>query len=345
MVPIVGVVAGVVAAALGARGLEIACGALAAASIVHAVRALAGEQPAAIAGAAAGGLLAIVAIVEHGALSQHGFAVPWLAVAAAAWTFAELARPTATPYVALAPAIAAALLEPAFVALPAIAGARLVRPSREVLEAALRAQLRVDSGPVGQLPLKGVPQSGPGPYNGTGAGLAGKPTLGPSGPVKKGVAKPVRPGLPPRWVIAVPVAGAVLIILAIIAGTARGGSFASLGQSWFGPRLMDASPLEALTRLADALGPLAVVAVVGGLAVLARVHLASLAVFTCAIGAVLVDLRTGAPGAATLGLAAVCAGAGITRLAGTIRIRSGQAITAAMCGAILLVPPVWTVIG
>ncbi len=327
MVPIVGVVAGVIAAALGARGLEIGCGALAAASIVHALRALAGEEPAAIAGAAAGGLLAIVAIVEHGRLSQQGLAVPWLAVAAAAWTFAELARPTATPYVALAPAIAAALLDPAFVALPAIAGARLVRPSKEVLEAALRAQLRVDSGPVGQLPLKGVPQSGPVKTH--------------SGPVKK-VRAVKRPGLPPRWVIAVPVAGAGLIILAIIAGT---GSFASLGQSWFGPRLTDASPLEALTRLADALGPIAVVAVIGGLAVLARVHLASLAIFACTVGAVSVDLRAGAPGAATLGLAAVCAGAGITRLAGTIRIRSGQAITAAMCGAILLVPPVWTVIG
>ena len=331
MVPIVGVVAGAIAAALGARGLEIGCGALAAASIVHAIRSLAGEQPAAIAGAAAGGLLAIVAIVEHGARAHHGLAVPWLAVAAAAWTFAELARPTATPYVALAPAIAAALLEPAFVALPAIAGARLVRPSKEVIEAALRAQLRVDSGPVGQLPLKGVPQSGP--------------IKAHSGPVTKRVAKSPRPGLPPRWVVAVPVTGAVLILLAIIAGTAREGSFASLGQSWFGPRLTIASPLEALTRLADALGPIAVVAALGGLAVLARVQLASLAIFACAVGAISVDLRTGAPGAATLGLAAVCAGAGITRLAGTIRLRSGQAVTAAMCGAILLVPPVWTVIG
>ena len=336
MVPIVGIVAGAVAAVLGARGLELGCAALAAASIVHALRALAGEEPAAIAGAAAGGLLAVVAIVEYGRLAHHGLAVPWLAVAAAAWTFAELARPTATPYVALAPAIAAALLEPAFVALPAIAGARLVRPSKEVLEAALRAQLQ--SVPVGQLPLKGVPQSGP-----------VKATA--SGPVKKArgresgataIPKPPRPGLPPRWVIAVPIAGAILVVVAIVAGTARGGSFGSLGLSWFGPRLADAPPLEALAHLADALGPIAVVAVIGGLAVLARVHLASLAVFSCAIGSVLVDLRAGAPGVATLGLAALCAGVGVTRLAGTIRIRSGQAITAAMCGAILLVPPVWT---
>jgi hypothetical protein len=338
VVPIVGIVAGAVAAVLGARGLELGCAALAAASIVHALRALAGEEPAAIAGAAAGGLLAVVAIVEYGRLAHHGLAVPWLAIAAAAWTFAELARPTATPYVALAPAIAAALLEPAFVALPAIAGARLVRPSKEVLEAALRAQLHVESRPVGQLPLKGVPQSGP--VKATASGPVKKPRGRESGATA--IPKPPRPGLPPRWVIAVPIAGAILVVVAIVAGAARGGSFGSLGRSWFGPRLADAPPLEALAHLADALGPIAVVAVIGGLAVLARVHLASLAVFSCAIGSVLVDLRAGAPGAATLGLAALCAGVGVTRLAGTIRIRSGQAITAAMCGAILLVPPVWT---
>lgn len=342
MVPIVGVVAGAVAAALGARGFEIGCAALAAASVVHALRALAGEEPAAIAGAVAGGLLAVVAIVEDGRLAHHGLAVPWLAVAAAAWTVAELARPTATPYVALAPAIAAALLEPAFVALPAIAGARLVRPSKEVLEAALRAQLHVDSRPVGQLPLKGVPQSGPVKATQSGP-VKAKPRGRESGPTA--IPKPPRPGLPPRWVIAVPIAGAFLVVIAIVAGTAHSGSFGSLGQAWFGPRLADAPPLDALAHLAEALGPIAVVAVIGGLAVLARVHLASLAVFACAIGSVFVDLRAGVPGAATLGLAALCAGVGITRLAGTIRIRSGQAITAAMCGAILLVPPVWTVIG
>lgn len=340
MVPIVGVVAGAVAAALGARGFELGCAALAAASIVHALRALAGEEPAAIAGAAAGGLLVVVAVVEHARLAPHGLAVPWLAVAAAAWTFAELARPTATPYVALAPAIAAALLEPAFVALPAIAGARLVRPSKEVLEAALRAQLRVESGPVGQLPLKGVPPSGPVAH-----AVPVKAKLRGRESGATAIPKPPRPGLPPRWVIAVPIAGAILVVIAIIAGTARGGSFGSFGQSWFGPRLAEAQPVDALARLADALGPIAVVAAIGGLAVLARVHLASLAVFSCAFGAVLVDLRAGAPGASTVGLAALCAGVGITRLAGTIRIRSGQAITAAMCGAILLVPPVWTVIG
>lgn len=334
VVPIVGVVAGAVAIALGARGFEIGCAMVAAAAIVHALRALAGEEPAAIAGAVAGGLLAVVAIIEYGARAhdlQH-LAVPWLAVAAAAWTIAELARPTATPYVALAPAIAAAILEPACVALPAIAGVRLLHPSKEVIETTLRAQLAVPKvaahGESGQLPLpiKGAQKSG-------GVKLQ-------SGPVKMPVKR--KPGLPPRWIVAVPIAGAILVVVAVIAGASHD---SALGRSWFGPRLAEAAPLDALTRLADALGPIMVVAVVGGLAVLARVHLASLAVLACAVGAILVDLRTGAPSSTTLGLAALCAGAAIARFAGVIRIRSGQAITAAMCGAILLVPPVWTVIG
>jgi len=322
-VPIVGVVAGAIAAGLGVRGLELACAAMAAAAIVQALRALAGEEPAALAAAAVGGLFAVVAIAEHGALARAHVAVPWLAVAAAGWTFAELARPTATPYVALAPAIAAAILDPACVALPAIAGARLVRPSREVLEAALRAQLRGDAAPQ--------------PIKQRGSGQLPLPIKAPP--------RPARPGVPPRWVIAVPIAGALLVVLAIVAGAARDGALASLASSWFGPRVRDTAPLASLAGLGDALGPLAVVAVVGGVAVLARVHLASLAIVACAAGALLVDLRAGVPGATTLGLAALCAGAGVARLAGTIRLRSGQAIAAATFGAMLLVPPVWTVIG
>ncbi len=256
--------------------------------------------------------------------------------------------------IALAPAIAAAIFEPAFVALPAIVGTRLVgKPSKEVVEAALRAQLGAASEPVAgdsaqlPLPIKGA--------RGVAHGEAGRvvhATRGESGRVsQRGESNRKRrearrpSGWPSRWMIAVPVAGAILVVLAIVAGTARDGSFASLASTWYGPRVRDAAPAAALTLLADALGPLLVVAAVGGLATLARVHLASLAVLACAIGAVLVELRTGAPSASTLGLAALCAGAGISRLAGMIRLRSGQAITAAACGALLLVGPVWTVIG
>lgn len=316
-IPIVGVVAALIAAALGQRGLALACAAAAGAAVVHALRAFAGDSPAAIAGACAGALLAIVTISEH---AHHtDLAIPWLALAAAAWTFAELARETATPYVALAPAITAALVEPACVALVAIAGARLVgRPSRPMVEAALRAQLK--TGESGQLPLPRID----------------------TGKTKKLPRR--RLGLP-RWVIAVPIAGAVLVVLAIVTGTARDGVLGSLAASWYGPRVRDASASSSLFSLADALGPVLVVAAGAGAIVLARVHLASLAVIACAIGAVLVDLRTGATGAFTVGLAALCAGAGISRFAGMIRLRTGQAIAAATCGVLLLVPPVWTMIG
>lgn len=316
-IPIVGVVAAAIAAALGGRGLELACAAAAGAAVVHALRAFAGDSPAAIAGACAGALLAVVTISEHAHRTE--LSIPFLALAAAAWTFAELARETATPYVALAPAITAAIIEPACVALVAIAGARLVgKPSRPMVEAALRTQLR--TGESGQLPLPQIE----------------------SGRHKK--APRPRIGLP-RWVIAVPIAGAGLVLLAIITGTARDGLLGSLASSWYGPRVRDASPGASLFSLGDALGPLLVVAAGAGAIVLARVHLASLAVVACAIGAVLVDLRTGATGAFTVGLASLCAGAGISRFAGMIRVRSGQAITAATCGVLLLVPPVWTLIG
>ncbi len=324
-IPIVGVVAAMIAAALGGRGLELICAAAAGAAVVHALRAFAGDSPAAIAGACAGALLAIVTISEHG--RHTDLAMPWLALAAAAWTFAELARDTATPYVALAPAITAALVEPACVALVAIAGARLVgRPSRSMVEAALRAQLRAgESGRSSARDALDIPL----PRIETGRHI-----------------KTPRPRLGlPRWVIAVPIAGVVLVVLAIITGTARDGMLGSLATSWYGPRVRDASPAASLFYLGDALGPLLVVAAGAGVVVLARVHLASLAVVACAIGAVLVDLRTGATGAFTVGLAALCAGAGISRFAGMIRLRSGQAIAAATCGLMLLVPPVWTVIG
>lgn len=309
---IVGVIAGAIAAMFGARGLEVASAAAAAASIVHALRAFAGDGPAALAGACAGALLAIVTISER---AHHiDIALPCLAVAAAAWTFAELARETATPYVALAPAITAALVEPACVALVAIAGARLVgRPSKSMIEAAVRTQLRT--------------------------GESGQPDNS-----ARMVHPAVHAGLP-SWVVAVPITGAILVVIAIVAGTSHEGVFGSLAKSWFGPRGRETSATGSLIALGDALGPLLVVAAAGGVITLARLHLASLAIAACTIGALLVDLRAGAPGAFTVGLAALCAGAGITRLAGTIRIRSGQAIAAATCGVLLLVPPVWTVIG
>ncbi len=266
-VPILAAACGGLALVLGEGAGESAAAAAAGAAIVHALRALAGNGPAALVGAGAAALLAVALIAEL----PGAHALSQLAVAAAAWTIAELARPSPAPYIVLAPAIAAAILEPGYVPLVAIAGVRLV-PS------------------------------------------------------------------PKRWLIAVPILGACAVVLAVVAGVADGGALGSLGDHWF--RQARAADHHTLWRVGDALGPLVAVAAIAGLATLARVHLASLAIIACTIGALLVDLRAGMPTAATLGLAALCAGAGIGRLAGMIRLRSGQAIAAATFGFVLLAPAV-----
>jgi hypothetical protein len=69
---------------------------------------------------------------------------------------------------------------------------------------------------------------------------------------------------------------------------------------------------------------------------------ASLALAACAAGALLVDLRAGAIGPLTLGLAALAAGLGAARFAGQIRLPAGQALAGALVGLLLLLPPAWT---
>jgi hypothetical protein len=148
---------------------------------------------------------------------------------------------------------------------------------------------------------------------------------------------------PPRWTIVPVIAGLLAALLAIAAGTAESGALASLGARWYGGT-PDPIPLErSLALLGDALGPMLAVAALGGLIVAARVRVgrASLAVLACALGGLLVDLRSGAPGATTWGLAALCSGLAIGRLAAMIRIASGQAIVAATCGMLLLAPAAW----
>lgn len=147
-------------------------------------------------------------------------------------------------------------------------------------------------------------------------------------------------GLPvrPRWVLGVPVVGALAIALAVAAGTAWPG----LGARWFGGPA-HAVPIGALAMTAAvALGPLTAVAAIAGLSALFRARLAELAIAAAVVGAVLVDVRAGALGPATIGLAALLAGLAIGRLAALIRIPSGQAMVAAMAGMLMILPPAWT---
>src|SRR5206468_273497 len=129
-----------------------------------------------------------------------------------------------------------------------------------------------------------------------------------------------------RPAIAVSLAGVLVAAFAVVVGAARGGILGSVGEAWFGcpPRTGTAIA----SQLGDTLGPLVAVAALGGLVELGRHRLAGIAI----------DLRAGGVGPVTLGLAALCSAFGIARLAGSIRIASGQAIVAATCGVLMLLP-------
>src|SRR5262249_43551451 len=128
--------------------------------------------------------------------------------------------------------------------------------------------------------------------------------------------------------IALPIAGAVFALIALILGAPAAGH--------------PDSSLAA--RLGDALGPLVGVAALAGCGELVRRRYAQLAGLACVASALLIDLRAGTVDAITLGLAALCCALGVARLAGSIRIASGQAIAAAACGWLLLLPAVWTIV-
>lgn len=154
----------------------------------------------------------------------------------------------------------------------------------------------------------------------------------------------VAPWQRPRWIAAVPVAGGVAVLLAVLAGLAHDGALATLGAHWFGAPARAIAPADLAARLGQALGPLAAVAALAGLASVARARLAEIAAASCIAGALLVDLRAGTVAAITFGVAALCAGLAIGRFAATIRRVQLQAIAGATAGALVLVPPAWIAI-
>jgi hypothetical protein len=266
--------------AVAAGGAAIALGmspvvALTGAALAAVIRALAGDSPAALTGAVVAPLVAIASLAGDAGGEPVRAAI---ALAAAGWTVVALARPAgagsvSSPLVAVLPAALAAALDPSFVALVAIAGARLV----------------------------------------------------------------TAPWRRPAWTLGVPVAGALAVVLAVLAGTV----WPRLGAVWFGapPHPVPAAALA--LAAAAALGPITAVAALAGLGALVRLRHAELALAAAVAGAILVDLRAGAVGPATLGLAALLAGLATGRLAAMIRIGSGQAIAGATLGALVLLPPAW----
>jgi len=275
IIPAMGIAAAGLAGILGSSfGAALAMG-VAGAAVAAAIRALAGEGASGRAGVIVAALLVPALLVDHGDASIRA----GLALAALAWTVAELARPTPiSPLVALAPATLAAILEPGCVALVALVGARAVTE------------------------------------------------LSPR----------------PPWAIGLPIAGGIWIIVALVAGAAQSGAGASLAAHWFAMPRAEATPLVVATRGAEALGPIIAVAALAGLVALVRARRAELALGCAIVGAVLVDLRAGQPGALTLGLAAVTSGLAVARFSAQARLPMAQGFIAAMAGMLLLVPPAWS---
>lgn len=253
---------------------------LAGAAVAAAIRSLIGDSPASLAGAVLAPLLVLATVLDPAQGQGVAIVRACIAIAAAGWTIVELARPTTSPLVALLPATIACILSPAYVALVAIAGARLM----------------------------------------------------------------TAPWQRPRWAVGVPIAGALALVLALIAGLAYHGSLGALGDAWCGSARAPRGFVSLAELLAITVGPLAAVAAVAGLPSLVRVRHAELAAGTIVVGSVLVSLRSGAADPSLLGITAICAGLAVGRLAGTIRFAAGQAFAGAIIAALVVATPAWTVI-
>jgi hypothetical protein len=127
VIPAMGVVSAGAAIGLGAGELiDVLAAGAAGAAATAAIRALAGDAPASLIGAVLAPLLLITTLFDPELAHAGALARAGIAIAAAAWTLVELARPSTSPLVALLPATIAALLDPSHVALVPIAGARLM---------------------------------------------------------------------------------------------------------------------------------------------------------------------------------------------------------------------------
>ncbi|HEY4182922.1 MAG TPA: hypothetical protein VGM90_39130 [Kofleriaceae bacterium] len=253
------------------------CGA-AGAAMAACVRALAGDSPASLVGAVLAPLLFVATVFQMGVGVENARAL--IAVAALAWTVVELARPSTSPLVALLPATVAAVMDPSFVALVPLAGARLM----------------------------------------------------------------TAPWERPRWAVAVPIAGGLMVLVAIVSGLAAHGRFAALGSEWFGARRAGVSPIDWLAMLVAAVGPFTAVAAVAGGSSVAKPRHAELSIAISLAAAVLVGLRSGSVTVPVVGLVALLAGFAVGRLAGLIRLASGQAIAGTAVAALVLTVPAWSAI-
>jgi hypothetical protein len=105
---------------------------------------------------------------------------------------------------------------------------------------------------------------------------------------------------------------------------------------------IEAGPVRVLALAGEAIGPLAVVAALAGLATAAvRGRFAAAALLAAAAGTFVVDVRVGAIVVATPIVGGLATGLGLARLAALVRHPAGQTCLGAAGGFMLLAAPVW----
>lgn len=145
-----------------------------------------------------------------------------------------------------------------------------------------------------------------------------------------------------RYAPAVPVAGVLGAVLAVVAAL----RWTHLWTVWTGhaPHAIDLWRTAAVHG--DALGPIAAVAAVAGLAIAAtRGRYALASIVGVAVASAAVALRSGVLGPAALMCGAIAAGVAIARLAAMVRFPAGQVVVGAAAGLLAVAAPALVVYG
>ncbi len=146
----------------------------------------------------------------------------------------------------------------------------------------------------------------------------------------------------PRAAVFAPIVAVLALGLAIACGLAHDGPLARLWSAW----TARADHRGSLASIGDVLQPVAAFAVLAGLVLAAvRGRIAAAALVAFALCTVAVDVRTGAVGGATIAIGAVAAGIAIARFAAVARWSSAQGFIGVTAGFMVLVAPVWSLLG
>jgi hypothetical protein len=148
------------------------------------------------------------------------------------------------------------------------------------------------------------------------------------------------PWLRPRGAVVAPIVGGLVVAVAFAAALVHRGPFEALWARWAGPRHG-----MSLAAIGDVLQPVAGLAALAGLALAATAgRLATASLVAAFAGALLVDVRTGTLGGATVALAAIAGGIAVARLAAVARWTMAQAFVGGTAAALVLFAPMWGVV-